>query len=98
MNAKDGEIMVVVVQPDGATSVASLDFDAAVSQVQLLAPADTRPVEVPLVLLRLAIALLPESVSKFQAFKAYHTLKREEQAVNDRMAALAEPSNDELPF
>lgn len=92
------ETMVVVVFASGEIVTASIEEADDVSHSDLLAPKDFPPVDMPLTLLRLAISLLPESVTKFHAFKAFHSGTKEWNALNDRMKAVAEPSNDELPF
>jgi hypothetical protein len=98
VNDETNEVMVVVVFPDGKICTVALEVDAAVQNVQLLAPPDLKPVEAPLVLLLMACALLPDSQPKFHAFKALSSLRRQLAAINDRMTATAEPSSDELPF
>jgi len=50
------------------------------------------------VLLSLSAHLLPDSTTKYHAFKAAHSLKREASALEDRMTTLAKPSDQELPF
>lgn len=98
MQNETGETMVIIVFPSGEIVTCALEQQSATSETSLLAADHFPPVDAPLTLLRVACALLPESVTKFQAFKAYHTAKREWGALNDRMKATAEPSNDELPF
>jgi len=98
MTKLDSNLLIVIAWTNGPVASIEVTEDEDQVDLALLAPDDLEPVNVVVALLSAAVALLPESQSKFRGFQASFALKQELAAVNDRMKAHAETSSDELPF
>lgn len=90
--------IVTCFDEDGNTILFEIEDTPLDTQIKAQADAGTSIVRGLGALLFVVSGLLPECTAKWHAWKAVHALTRDAQAIQDRMTATAENSNDELPF
>lgn len=90
--------IVTVFNPDGSTVIFEIEETPLEVELKATADAGTSIVSGLSTMLCLAGYLLPESTTKWHAFKAAHSIVREATALEDRMTTLVKNSDQELPF
>lgn len=98
MDAKTkGQVYVIVIDEDAETTYTcpNLQYAAPVE----IDTEDWKRIAVTIdALLAMVEATLPTSATGFEVAKARRLFAKEEQMLIDRMKAIAQPSDDELPF
>jgi len=98
MNGDPKYFIVTCFDEEGRIILFEIEDTPLDTQLKASADAGTSVIRGVGALLYIAAHILPDSVAKFHAFKALHTLIREAQALEDRMTAAPRTSEDELPF